>query len=130
MFGWDEAHEDYKKCNDDSENKPELSHELIAGGASFYAMHEYEEHQRKEGKEVDHGFAKEAIAALAGGEVDRLAETKGADFVDREEAKRQAKQKSGELYDQHYGDEENYNPNKKHPHRRLKEQFGDQAQNY
>lgn len=108
------------------------------------AMKEWEDHQRKEGKpyktsinpnskpdlprstgaEVSHAFAKEAIAAIAGVEVDRLAETKGADWVDKERAKRDAKKKSGELYDQHYGGDENYNPEKKHPHRKLQEEFG------
>jgi hypothetical protein len=40
------------------------------------------------GKPVSHAFAKEAIAGLAGAEVDRLAETKGEDAWDREKAKR------------------------------------------
>lgn len=76
------------------------------------------------GQEVNHAFAKEAIAAIAGVEVDRLAETKGADWVDKERAKHDAKKKSEQLYDQHYGDEENYNPHKKHPHKKLQEEFG------
>lgn len=57
------------------------------------------------GEEVSHSFAKEAIAALAGGEADRLAETKGADFIDKEEAKHKAKKNAEQLYDQHYGQE-------------------------
>lgn len=39
------------------------------------------------GKPVSHAFAKEAIAGLAGAEVDKLAETKGMDEYDRERAK-------------------------------------------
>ena len=81
------------------------------------------------GKEVDHGFAKEMIAGFAGAGVDRLAETKGADFIDREKAKREAKHKSEQLYDQHYGDEENYNPKKKHANKHLRDQFGDYDNN-
>ena len=118
----------------------------MAGGASFMAMKEWEDHQRKEGtsqthliqssphcnesntitsgKEVNHSFAKEAIAAIAGVEVDRLAETKGADYIDREKTKHEAKKRSEQLYDQHYGQEENYNPNKKHPHKKIQEEFG------
>ena len=65
------------------------------------------------GEEVDHGFAKELLAGFAGAGVDRLAETKGADFVDKEKAKYEAKKKSEQLYDQQYGNEENYNPKKK-----------------
>lgn len=48
MFGFDQAQNDYQQVNDP--NKAELSHELLAGGASFFAMHEFEEHQRKEGE--------------------------------------------------------------------------------
>jgi len=77
-----------------------------------------------QGKEVSHAFAKEALAAMAGVEVDRIAEMNGADYVDREKAKHEAKKRSEQLYDQHYGDEENYNPNKKHPHRKLQQEFG------
>lgn len=72
------------------------------------------------GKPVSHAFAKEAIAGLAGAEVDRLAETKGEDAWDREKAKRsvshcldvasepvkliksQARENSENMYDQHY----------------------------
>ena len=52
------------------------------------------------GEEVSHGFAKEMLAGFAGAGVDRIAETKGADFIDKEKAKHEAKQKSAELYDQ------------------------------
>lgn len=65
------------------------------------------------GEEVSHSFAKEMIAGFAGAEVDKLAETKGEDFFDKEKAKYEAKKKSEQLYDQHYGDDENYNPKKK-----------------
>jgi hypothetical protein len=63
-------------------------------------MHAFEERQRKEGKPVNHEFAKELIASFAGAEVDKLCETKGLDYVDREKAKHQAKKNATELYDQ------------------------------
>ena len=48
----DDAKSDYNKVQDaDSGNQAELSHELLAGGASFYAMHEFENYQRKQGKQ-------------------------------------------------------------------------------
>ena len=81
------------------------------------------------GKEVDHSFAKEAIAGLAGVEVDRLAETKGADYIDREKAKHEAKKRSEQLYDQHYGQDENYNPQRRGPHHKLKQEYGDDRWN-
>lgn len=108
-------------------------------------MREWEEHQRKEGrqksspetkqprpilttfpqtgKQVDHSFAKEMIAGFAGAEVDRLAETKGADFVDREEARRQARDNAHQLYDQQYGQDQYYDPNQRQPHERIQESF-------
>lgn len=45
----DDAHEDYKKVQN-SDNQAELSHEILAGGASFMAMKEWEDHQRKSGR--------------------------------------------------------------------------------
>ena len=73
-------------------------------------MHEFEQHQRAEGKTVNHAFAKEALAAFAGAEVDKLVETKGLDFIDREKAKHHARQNAEHLYDQQYSNEVNYDP--------------------
>jgi len=42
------------------------------------------------------------LAGIAGAEVDKLAETKGMDFIDREKAKRHAKENAEHLYDEHY----------------------------
>ena len=36
------------------------------------------------GKPVSHSFAKELLAGFVGGEVDKLAETKGMDYYDKE----------------------------------------------
>jgi len=123
MFGWDEAEDNHRKVQQHDQNQPELSHEVLAGGASFMAMHEWEEHQRKEGKPVSHEFAKEAIAAVAGVEVDRLAETKGADYIDREEAKHKAKKNAQDLYDQQYGNQDNFDPEQHKPHKHMKKHF-------
>lgn len=62
------------------------------------------------GKAVNHGFAKELLAGLVGAEVDKLIETKGLDYVDRERAKHQAKRQAEHLYDQHYGGQDQYDP--------------------
>lgn len=77
------------------------------------------------GKPVSHQFAKELLAGFAGGEVDRLAETKGADYIDREKAKHQAKRQAEELYDSHYGGNDQYDPSQQGPPRDLQEHFGD-----
>lgn len=87
------------------------------------AFKAFEDHQRKEGKQVSHAFAKELLAGFVGGEVDKLIETKGADFVDREEAKRHAQRNVEEMYDQHYGGREQYDTNESAPGH-LEESFG------
>jgi hypothetical protein len=46
-----------------------------------------------------------------GGEVDRLAETKGMDEYDRIQAKRHAQENAAGLYDDHYGGADQYDPN-------------------
>ncbi|THV65771.1 hypothetical protein D6D19_08426 [Aureobasidium pullulans] len=108
--------------NDNHEGK--LSHEILAGGASFAAMHAFEERQRKEGKPVNHEFAKELIASFAGAEVDKLVETKGLDYVDKEKAKHQAKQNAERLYDEQYGQYDQYDPQQQGPPEHLQRQFG------
>jgi Protein of unknown function (DUF3759) len=40
--------------------------------ASFEAIKAWEDHQRREGKTVSHGFAKELLAGFAGAEIDKL----------------------------------------------------------
>ncbi|KZO97782.1 hypothetical protein CALVIDRAFT_459290, partial [Calocera viscosa TUFC12733] len=62
----------------------------IAAAAGFAAMKAYESHLRATGQQPTHETMKEILAAIAAAEVDRLAETKGLDFIDRERAKHQA----------------------------------------
>ncbi|KAF9691242.1 hypothetical protein EKO04_010805 [Ascochyta lentis] len=114
MGFWDKSEDSYEQVyNNDNfeENKSSFGHEMIAGGAAFAGFKAFEDHQRSEGKPVSHAFAKELIAGFAGAEVDKLAETKGEDFFDREKAKRQAKQHAEQMYDEQYGNEDQYDPN-------------------
>ncbi|OJJ48407.1 hypothetical protein ASPZODRAFT_130432 [Penicilliopsis zonata CBS 506.65] len=101
-FGWDEAQDAHRQVYEQPHHEAKLSHELIAGGASFAAFKAFEDHQRKEGKEVKHAFAKELLAGFVGAEVDKLAETKGMDEVDKLRAHHQAKQSAERMYDEHY----------------------------
>lgn len=78
-------------------------------------MHLFEQRQRAEGQTVSHGFAKELLAGIAGGEVDKLFETKGLDYLDREKAKRHAENQARDMYDQHYGQYDEYNPQQQQP---------------
>lgn len=59
---------------------------------------------------MNHRFAKEMLAGLAGAEVDKLAETRGMDEVTKERAKHQAKKQAESLYDDQYGGMDQYDP--------------------
>lgn len=65
------------------------------------------------------------LAGIVGGEVDKLCETKGADYIDRERAKRDARQNAEQMYDDHYGQQDQYDPNSQQPPERLRREFGD-----
>jgi hypothetical protein len=74
------------------------------------------------GKPVSHAFAKELLAGFAGGEIDRLAETKGEDWFDREKTKRQAEKNAEQMYDEHYIQDEGaerYDPERHSRNERL-----------
>lgn len=108
VFGWGESQDAHDQVYnqgggyDNPDNQAKFSHELVAGGAAFEGFKLYEDHQRKEGKVVNHAFAKELLAGFVGGEVDKLAETKGMDAYDRERAHHQAKENASHMYDEHY----------------------------
>ncbi|KAF8630576.1 hypothetical protein AX17_005388 [Amanita inopinata Kibby_2008] len=85
-----------------SPHKAELSHELIAAAASYEAAKAYEEHVAANGKPDSHAKAKEIFAGLAGAFVDRMVETKGLDFVDREKAKYDAHKHAEEYVSEGY----------------------------
>ncbi|KAK7953226.1 hypothetical protein PG996_014122 [Apiospora saccharicola] len=123
MFGFGEAkeHRDDVYSDDFNPQKHDSSflHEAVAGGAAFEAMKLFEDRQRKNGEVVKHGFAKEMIAGFAAAEVDKLAETKGMDYLDREKAKHQAKKQAEHLYEQQHGQYDEYNPNENARHESM-----------
>ncbi|KAJ7650291.1 hypothetical protein FB45DRAFT_14324 [Roridomyces roridus] len=71
-------------------HKSEISHELLAGAASFFAARELEKHQEKNGKPVSHAETKALLAGFAGAFIDREVETRGLDFIDKQKAKSHA----------------------------------------
>ncbi|KAG2347774.1 hypothetical protein BDR05DRAFT_926397 [Suillus weaverae] len=71
-----------------------LSHELIAAAASYEAAKAYEKHVQKNGKPANHAQAVELLAALTGGFIDRIAETKGMDALDKEKSKHAAHERA------------------------------------
>jgi len=132
VFGWGgDNHEDAYNAvyqdQDQPDNEGSWSHEAVGGAAAFFAMREYEKHQSQNGQPPSHQFAKEMMAGIAGAEVDKLAETKGMDYLDREKAKRHAKQEAENLYDQNYGQQDTGNGggNWDNVHDNYRQQYGD-----
>jgi hypothetical protein len=69
----------------------------------YLAMKAYEDHVRRTGQQVSHPLMKELLAGFAAAEVDKLFETKGLDYLDREKAKRHAIQQAHHVAEQQYG---------------------------
>ncbi|KAF8574253.1 hypothetical protein K439DRAFT_1642329 [Ramaria rubella] len=96
-MGWFSEDSDQAAAYDTVTNSPhkaELSHELLGAAASYEAAKAYENHVAANGQPDTHAKAKELIAAFGGAFIDRMVETKGLDFVDREKAKHAAKLQS------------------------------------
>ncbi|KAF9967591.1 hypothetical protein BGZ70_008965 [Mortierella alpina] len=95
MFGFGDSHD---TVYNDKTHKVSWTHELIAGAAAFEAMRSYE------GQHPDdkHQLTKEIFAGLAAAEADKLVETKGLDFMDREKVKHEAKKNAERIYDEKY----------------------------
>ncbi|CAG8805424.1 15702_t:CDS:2, partial [Racocetra persica] len=99
MFG---GHHD--DVYNDKKHKGHLTHELIAGAAAFEAARHFEKkHEEETGKKDKFAFAKEAFAAFAAAEAEKLIETKGLDAIDKMKAKKHAKESAEKLYDEKYG---------------------------
>jgi len=80
-------------------HKADISHELLAGAASFAAAREYEKHVEKNGQPDNHALAKELLAGFTGAFIDREVESHGLDFIDKQKAKREAKKRAEGAYD-------------------------------
>lgn len=136
VFGWGESQDSHNQVYnqnggyDDPNNQAKFSHELVGGAAAFEGFKLYEDHQRKEGNTVNHAFAKELLAGFVGGEVDKLAETKGMNAYDRERAHHQAKENASHMYDEHYvrGQKaDQYDPNQYGPPQQFQQGYGNQG---
>ncbi|KAN0092742.1 Protein of unknown function (DUF3759) domain containing protein [Tylopilus felleus] len=82
------------------EHTAKFSHEVIAGAASYEAAKAYEDHVRRQGKPASHAKAIELLAGLTGAFVDRFAETKGLDKLEKERAKHGADERTKNALDQ------------------------------
>jgi len=92
-MGWFSEDSDQSAAYNQVNNAPHkasLSHELIGAAASYEAMKAYEKHVAKNGKPASHAEAKELLAGFSGFFIDRIAETKGLNFIDKERAQHDA----------------------------------------
>ncbi|KZT64171.1 putative CipC-like antibiotic response protein, partial [Daedalea quercina L-15889] len=107
LFGHDDARQHnetiYNTQYVPEQHQSSWTHEAIAGAAGFEAMKAYENHIRATGQEPSHPVMKELLAGFAAAEIDKLAETKGLDYIDREKAKRQAIEQAHHLANERYG---------------------------
>ncbi|KZV64597.1 CipC-like protein [Peniophora sp. CONT] len=104
-MGWFDSDSNEAQAYDQVTNAPhkaELSHELIAAAASYEAAKAYEKHVAANGKPDSHAQAKELLAGFSGAFIDRMVETKGLDFVDKEETKYKAHKQLSEASAQDY----------------------------
>ncbi|KAG2172043.1 hypothetical protein NQZ79_g6326 [Umbelopsis isabellina] len=99
---FDSFQQQHDEVYNSSEHKSSWSHELIGGAAGFAAMRAYEQHEAANGKPQSHQMAKELLAGFAAAEADKLFETKGLNFIDREKAKHEAKKNAERMYEERY----------------------------
>ncbi|TPX58790.1 hypothetical protein PhCBS80983_g02896 [Powellomyces hirtus] len=84
-------------------HKNSIGVEAIAGAAAFEAMKDYERHVAANGTPRSHHLMKELLTGFAAAEVDKLFETKGLDWLDRERARNLAINEAHKLADEQYG---------------------------
>ncbi|KAG8942353.1 hypothetical protein FRC04_003805 [Tulasnella sp. 424] len=98
VFSSEQDRVELETAHQEVENAPreaQLSHELIAGAAAFGAATAWEHHKVKNGGEASsHPHAKALIAGFTGAFIDRIVETKGLDFIDKQKAKKQAQERA------------------------------------
>ncbi|KAF8314719.1 hypothetical protein DL93DRAFT_2079858 [Clavulina sp. PMI_390] len=106
-MGWFDDNSHQAESYDTVTNKPheaKWTHELIAGAAAFEAAKKYNEHVAQNGAPPSHAKAKELLAGFAGAFVDRMVETKGLDFIDKQKAKHQAQEHANEALVENHPD--------------------------
>ncbi|KAG6819820.1 hypothetical protein H0H93_008230 [Arthromyces matolae] len=93
-MGWFSSDSNQAQAYQEVVNSPpkaKLSHELLAGAASYEADKAYENHIARYGKPESHAKAKELLAGFTGAFIDREVETKGLDYVDKREVENKAR---------------------------------------
>ncbi|KAI0270007.1 CipC protein [Gloeopeniophorella convolvens] len=97
-MGWfgDDSNEasDYNTYQTTPKHESKVSHEMISGAAAYEAAKAYEDHVARNGQPDSHAKAKELLAGFAGAFIDKEFESNGLDFLDKEKAKYQARQRA------------------------------------
>jgi hypothetical protein len=81
----------------------DMTHELLAGAAGFEAVRMYEHHREREGIIEHHDLGKELLAGFAAAEVDKHFDGGRYGHLDREQARRQAREQAHHLWEQQHG---------------------------
>ncbi|KZT51246.1 hypothetical protein CALCODRAFT_503772 [Calocera cornea HHB12733] len=79
------------------------THEAVAAAAGLAAMNAWEAHAKAGGQEPTHEVMKETLAAMAAAEVDRLIETNGLTWIDKERAQHDAIVQAQHYAEEKYG---------------------------
>ncbi|PHH68645.1 hypothetical protein CDD82_377 [Ophiocordyceps australis] len=108
----DQAQAHYQVTNE-PQHKAKWTHELLGGAAAYEAAKVYENHEAQNGRPKSHAKAKELLSGAIGAFVDREAETKGLDHIDRERAKRHAERQVEDAlpHDPNWNQDPNWNGN-------------------
>lgn len=93
------------------DNRSKLSHDIVAGAASFEATRLFEDRHRRNGKPVSHAFARKTLIALAASEVDKLFKVKELTHLDKDQIKSEAIKAIEKEYETHYGGQRHWSPN-------------------
>lgn len=97
------AREAYDRVYGGGISHRDVSHEMLAGAAGFEAVRMYEHHREREGIGEHHALGKELLAGFAAAEVDKHFADGRYGHLDREQARRQAREQADHLWQQQYG---------------------------
>jgi len=81
----------------------DVTHELLAGAAGFEAVRMYEHHREREGIVEHHALGKELLGSFAAAEVDKHFDSGRFGHLDREQARRLARDQAHHLWGAQYG---------------------------
>ncbi|KAI7868415.1 hypothetical protein BDF14DRAFT_1956388 [Spinellus fusiger] len=85
--------------SDKNLSKATLTHRTVGGAAAYDAVKTFGNHCQTQGKPSGHAEAKQLISGFSADAVDRIFETKGLDYLDKQKAKQSAENQAFDFYD-------------------------------